>query len=172
MAAGSAVHAALEHADLAAATPALAADGEHRIARALAALEPADERAAAELRARAIWRGFCDGPLLPRLRALAPRVLARELPVLLAPDELALAEGEAPVGFVSGAIDLLYADERGEVVVADFKTDEVAGEAALRERCAHYARQADVYTLAVQRALGLSAPPRFELWFLRAGQVR
>ena len=45
MAAGTAVHAALEHADFAHEASALAASGEREISHALAALEPADERA-------------------------------------------------------------------------------------------------------------------------------
>jgi ATP-dependent helicase/nuclease subunit A len=168
MAAGTAVHAALERADLAADAGAIVADGESAIGRALAALEPAAEREAAARRAREIWRRTCEGPLFARLRGLAPRILARELPVLLAPAALALGD-DAPVGFVSGAIDLLYEDEDGEVVVADYKTDEVAGEAAVQAKAAHYAAQGVAYVTAVQRALGLPRPPRFELWFLQAG---
>jgi ATP-dependent exoDNAse (exonuclease V) beta subunit len=168
MAAGTAVHAALEHADFVDDAEALTAHGARAIAAALALCEPADERAAAEQRARAIWQRVCAGPLLARLRALAPRILARELPVLLAPSELPPSD-DAPVGFVSGAIDLLYEDECGEVVVADYKTDDVSGEAALRDRAAHYAPQGVAYTRAVQLALGLTAQPKFELWFLQAG---
>jgi ATP-dependent helicase/nuclease subunit A len=168
MAAGTAVHAALERADFAHEASALAAHGEREIARTLAALQPADERAAAERRARAIWLGVCAGPLLARLRALGPRILARELPVLLDPRELPPGDG-APVGFVSGAIDLLYQNERGEVVVADYKTDDASDAEELREKAAHYAPQGAAYTRAVQRALGLDAKPRFELWFLQAG---
>jgi len=168
MAAGTAVHAALEHVDFADDAETLAERGARAIASALALCEPADERTAAEQRARAIWERVCAGPLLARLRALAPRILARELPVLLAPSELP-ASDDAPVGFVSGAIDLLYEDESGEIVVADYKTDAVSGEAELREKTAHYAGQGAVYVTAVQRALGLEAKPKFELWFLQAG---
>jgi ATP-dependent helicase/nuclease subunit A len=169
MAAGTAVHAALEHADFADDADALTQHGARAIAAALASCEPAGERAAAEQRARAIWQRVCAGPLLARLRALAPRILARELPVLLAPSELPPSD-DAPVGFVSGAIDLLYEDERGEVVVADYKTDVVSGDADLREKTAHYAGQGAAYTRAVQLALGLSAQPKFELWFLQVGE--
>ena len=82
-------------------------------------------------------------------------------------------EGEDdPVGFVAGAIDLLYRDPAdGEWVVADYKTDDVTG-AALEERARSYAAQGAVYTRAVATALGLAEPPRFELWFLSAGEVR
>ena len=171
MAAGTAVHAALEHAEFAGNASELLAAGEAELARALAQLEPADERAAASLRAREIWQRACAGPLLAQLRALAPRIVARELPVLLAPGELP-ASDDAPVGCVSGAIDLLYEDERGELVVADYKTDEAEGEAKLRELEAKYAPQGAAYTRAVQLALGLTTAPRFELWFLQAGVVR
>jgi ATP-dependent exoDNAse (exonuclease V) beta subunit len=171
MAAGTGVHAALEHARFDASASELAARGERAIDFALASLEPAEERAEARQRARAIWTQLCAGPLLTRLRALAPRIVARELPVLLAPRELP-ASDDAPVGFVSGAIDLLYRDESGEYVVADYKTDDAPSEAALRERTAHYAAQGAAYTRAVQRALALTTAPRFELWFLQAGEVR
>ena len=169
MAAGTAVHAALEHADFALERRDLTAQGELAIAAALATLEPREERAEAERRAREIWRGVCAGPLLTRLRALAARIVARELPVLLDPRELPASE-DAPVGFISGAIDLLYEDERGEYVVADYKSDDVSGDSELRAKAAHYAPQGAAYVTAVQRALGLASPPKFELWFLQAGE--
>jgi ATP-dependent helicase/nuclease subunit A len=170
LAAGSAVHAALELANFASDAEALAAHGEREIARVFAQLEGSEEHRAAQRRAREIWRAACAGPLLSRLRALAPRIRARELPVLLAPDELP-ASDDAPVGFVSGAIDLLYEDERG-LVVADYKTDAARSAAELAELATRYAPQGDAYTRAVQRALGLERRPRFELWFLQAGEVR
>ncbi len=170
MAAGTAVHAALEHVDFASDASALTEHGAREIARALAVLEPADERAAAESRARAIWQRACSGPLLARLRSLAPRILARELPVLLDPRELPPSD-DAPVGFISGAIDLLYEDERGDIVVADYKTDDVTDDADLDKKKRQYKEQGGAYVNAVQLALGLAAPPRFELWFLDAGVV-
>ncbi len=166
MAAGTAVHAALERADSAAAGGELFAAGERAIAASLAALEPAAERAAALASARESWRAFCASSLCARWRELAPRIVARELPILLAP-----GEGETePVGFVSGAIDLLARDARGDFVVIDYKTDAVAG-AELARRARAYAPQGRAYCAALQRALGLAAPPRFELWFLRAGEA-
>ncbi len=168
MAAGTAVHAALEHANFAQDASALISYGERAIAAELAASDPADERAAAESRARAIWQRVCAGPLLARLRELAPRIVARELPVLLDPSALPPSD-DAPVGFISGAIDLLYQDEAGEFVVADYKTDDVTGEAELRDKAAHYAPQGRAYVTAMQRALGLEVAPKFELWFLQAG---
>jgi hypothetical protein len=55
-------------------------------------------------------------------------------------------------------------------VVADYKTDEVVG-AELERRTAIYASQGAAYLRAVQAALRLGAPPRFELWFVHAGVV-
>jgi ATP-dependent exoDNAse (exonuclease V) beta subunit len=99
---------------------------------------------------------------------LGPHVLARELPVLLPP-----GQGEkAPVGYVAGAIDLLYKDvETGALVIADYKTDDVRAEADLAARATAYAPQGAAYARAVAEALGLTETPRFELWFLVAGRV-
>ena len=88
--------------------------------------------------------------------------------MLLAPDDAA----GAPVGFVSGTIDLVYRDpETGELVIADYKTDEVAGGRELRERAGAYAAQGAVYRRALREALGLSEDPRFELWFIHLGVI-
>jgi ATP-dependent exoDNAse (exonuclease V) beta subunit len=154
-AAGTAVHRVLE---------ALRLDGDVR-----AELAQQAERIPEELaRAREVLARLSEGPLLARLRALRDHVVARELPVLLPAEP----EGDGAVGFVAGAIDLLYRDPAtNEFVVVDYKTDRVAGEAALAERAARYAGQAAHYRRAVQEALDLPQPPRFELWFLHAGAV-
>ena len=55
-------------------------------------------------------------------------------------------------------------------MVVDYKTDAVEG-TALRERARGYAAQGAAYATALQSALGLDEPPRFELWFLQAGVV-
>src|SRR3970282_1925050 len=98
------------------------------------------------------------GALFRRFLSLGPRLLARELPVLLPPDEGA-------VGYVSGAVDLVYPDAPGPLV-ADLKTDRLEGESELAERAAVYGPQEALYTRALQEALGLDHPPRTELWFL------
>jgi ATP-dependent exoDNAse (exonuclease V) beta subunit len=161
LAAGTAVHALLEAGTL--------ADADAALERAVAMTASPGESRAVLAHARAVWRRFAAGPLAPRLAALAPHVLARELPVWAAP------AGEAPgdpVGFVAGAIDLLYRDPAtGELVVADYKTDAVVG-VDLDAYVKRYAAQGGHYTRAVQQALGLAARPRFELWFLAAGEVR
>ena len=167
-AAGTAVHAALERLDFADA-------GAVRPERALATLERAvecaaapAERAATLARARSVWERFAAGPLAARLAALAPHVVARELPVWVAP----AGDGAGdPVGFVAGAIDLLYRDpETGELVIADYKTDAVEND-ALDAHAQRYAEQGGAYVRAVAAALALPARPRFELWFLQAGRV-
>ena len=63
----------------------------------------------------------------------------------------------------SGQLDVLY--RRGERwVVADYKSDR-------DERTERHRPQADVYTRAAQRALGLAAPPEFRLIYLRTGRA-
>jgi ATP-dependent helicase/nuclease subunit A len=169
---GTAIHAALERLDLEADSAAQWAAQRARIAEQVgAAAAPADrERAIAE--ALACWDALGDGPLAARLRSLSPRILARELPLLLGPTQVSRSEPKASedhamgaLGFVSGSIDLLYRDEDGRLVVVDYKTDR---ERAQSER---YARQGELYCRAVGLALGADPPPRFEIWWLRSGAV-
>jgi ATP-dependent exoDNAse (exonuclease V) beta subunit len=166
---GTAVHRLLERldlrADLAAELERLRAEVDHELIRAL----PPGEVEAARERAGELLARFSRGPLAARLALLAPHVLARELPVLLLPDA---AGASAPAGFFSGAVDLLYRDpQAGELVVADYKTDRIEAGPELREAAERYAHQGAGYVRAVQEALGLPAPPRFELWFLHAGEI-
>jgi ATP-dependent helicase/nuclease subunit A len=165
MAAGGAVHRALEEWDLAA-DPKKELGRQRKLLPAyLAALVEGDELGRALPLAESLLETFVVGPLCQRLRKLDGHVLARELPVLLPP-----GEGDAsPVGIVTGAIDLLYRDpEDGRIVIADYKTDEVDTEEEIQARAAVYAPQGEIYARAVEEALEIAAP-RFELWFLRAG---
>ena len=167
-AAGTAVHRVLEELRLDGDVREDLARGGARLAEWVGILVPAGERAAVLASAREALARFAGGPLLPRLAGLRDAVIARELSVLLPADP----EGDGPVGFVSGAIDLLYRDPvTSEFVVADYKTDRVEGAAALAERARHYAAQAAHYRRAIQEALALEQAPRFELWFLHAGAV-
>ncbi len=121
-----------------------------------------------EQRADELLERFLASPLPARLHALAPHIWARELPMLLAPE----AGGEGAVGFVAGVLDLLYRDPAdGRLVVADYKTDRLEPGPELRARALDYAEQGRLYVEGVQRGLGLAQPPRFELWFLHAGEV-
>ena len=111
---------------------------------------------------------FARSDFQERLRAVAPRIVARELAVLLAPADSDLGA----VGYVAGAIDLVYRDAAGDgLVVADYKTDRVESEEEISRAAERHAAQGARYVQALQEALGLPAPPRFELWFLHAGRV-
>jgi ATP-dependent exoDNAse (exonuclease V) beta subunit len=164
MAAGAALHRALENWDLAAEARAEMERQRVLLPAYLAALGATGALARAE---RLLAR-FAAGGLLARLLALGPRLLARELAVLLPP-------GDGDVGaaaFVAGSIDLLYRDAAsGLPVVADYKTDDVEEPAELIRRAAVYAPQGAAYVRAAAAALGVAEPPRFELWFVVAGRV-
>ena len=107
------------------------------------------------------------GSLLEKLRGLRDLIVARELPLQFAPSP----DPFGAVGFVAGAIDMVYRDpETNAWVVADFKTDRVDSQEA-RARAESYAAQGCAYTRALQNGLGLDHEPRFELWFLRADRI-
>ncbi|MEM6456238.1 MAG: UvrD-helicase domain-containing protein [Acidobacteriota bacterium] len=123
------------------------------------------------------------GALRARWEArVAGRVVARELPVLIAPPPFDPSRPEAlqPTDFIAGAIDLVHraADgEDGALVIVDYKTDRVpaavradasALDAWLDARGRHYAGQGRAYSGALRDALGLATSPAFELWFLDA----
>jgi len=99
---------------------------------------------------------FLNGPLARQFRAV--HHVGRELPVLLR---------DADCAIYRGSVDLVYKDEAGDLVVADYKTDRENDEAAMRER---YREQLRIYATAVQQALDLLFLPRAELWSLRTGQ--
>ncbi|HSF38138.1 MAG TPA: UvrD-helicase domain-containing protein [Thermoanaerobaculia bacterium] len=167
LAAGGAIHRALEEWDLAA-DPALETARQRALLPAyLAALVEGDELKAALPLTGKLLDLFAAGSLGNRLRGLKDHLIARELPVLLPPG----AGAHSPVGVVTGTIDLLYRDpETGTLVIADYKTDEVEG-SEIEKRAAVYAPQGALYARAIREALGLDHEPRFELWFLRAGRV-
>ncbi|GIW41659.1 MAG: hypothetical protein KatS3mg076_2236 [Candidatus Binatia bacterium] len=117
-------------------------------------------------RARELFDRFLSGPLAARWKSMAPRILGREVPILLE------AEGtDGPTRYYSGVIDLLYRDEKGEVVVADYKTDEIS-EDEVEGRVGIYRLQLERYARAVRKAWDLPRLPRCELWFLHPGVVR
>jgi ATP-dependent helicase/nuclease subunit A len=156
LAAGTLVHRILEHLDLGDEEP------EAAFRRAFDAAAEAldrDDGALEMLRDR-----VASGACLRRLAALGERVVARELPIVVAGDA---GDPDQPLGAIVGSVDLVYrAEDGGDLVVADYKTDRVEGEAAIAERAAAYRPQLDAYASAVQRTLGLEQPPRTELWFL------
>jgi len=107
------------------------------------------------------------GPCLERLSALAPAVIARELPVFGWEEH----EG-APGTVVSGIVDLVYRDpDDSRLVVADYKTDALDDEAALEERTRVYEPQVRTYAKILSDALNLDEEPHVELWFLAADRI-
>ena len=56
-------------------------------------------------------------------------------------------------------------------MIADYKTDEVETAEEIQNRAAVYAPQGAIYGRAMREALEMPEAPRFELWFLRAGQI-
>jgi ATP-dependent exoDNAse (exonuclease V) beta subunit len=95
---------------------------------------------------------------------LREHVVARELPLLLAPEPQ-----DDALGFVAGAIDLVHRDpETGGWVIVDYKTDAVPSGVSLEAHAQGYARQAAIYGRALGEGLGLAEAPRVELWFLDA----
>jgi CRISPR/Cas system-associated exonuclease Cas4 (RecB family) len=95
---------------------------------------------------------FLQG-LLARRAARATRA-AREFDFLMAMEDLV----------IRGQVDLWF-EEGGELIVADYKTDEVSAAEAPR-RARDYALQLRLYALAVERVAG-RAPDRAFVHFLR-----
>jgi ATP-dependent helicase/nuclease subunit A len=167
---GTRLHALLEHHG-----PGDLANGrfESRAGELLERLEaelggPARDLALA--RAAALLEALRQGPLLSRLEALAPQVIARELPLFIPPDA---SDGpEQPLAAYSGTIDLLYA--AGDTwVIADFKTDRSLNPESSSEHLGHYRRQLGRYARAVQQALGRpNQSIAMELWWLERGAIQ
>jgi ATP-dependent exoDNAse (exonuclease V) beta subunit len=168
MAAGGAIHRALETWDLFA-DPGEETERQRSLLPAY--LGPlAEEKVGTRALplARDLLDRFAASPLFARLRDLREHVLARELPVLLPP----AGNGHGPLGVVSGTIDLLYRDPAtGRLVVADYKTDDPDVPGGIEAKVAVYAPQGAAYVRALREALDLDEDPRFELWFLRADRV-
>jgi len=152
LAAGGAVHRALESWDLEADPQAELARQRALLPSYLAALLGDARPTAPSAAPPPSWTASAAGPLLPRLCSLAAGVLARELPVLLPPGP----RETAPVGYVAGAIDLFYEDRDGALVVADYKTDDVQAKRRSPPAPPPIARRAPAYVQAVQEALGLA----------------
>jgi len=160
---GEVIHRMLEEWDL-------AADPEVELVRQrallLARLDGMLEGEQAEVgrrRAAHLLDTFAGGELFERFLALGPEIAGREIPLLLPPGD----GEEAPVGFLSGAVDMLYRDRStGRLVIVDYKTDQVEAEEEIRQRAEVYAGQEAHYSGGIQEALSLEYHPAVELWFL------
>jgi ATP-dependent helicase/nuclease subunit A len=146
---------------------------------------PVPRSVSTELLARALSIGSGGAPLTHRAKERAlelvgglergrllglfeeAEILGLEVPLLMEPEP---RDSESPAGAWVGSIDLLYRDPvSGEVVVADFKTDQV-GDRLPQDVANRHRDQGRVYVDAVQRAMGLAAPPRFEIWLVENDQ--
>ncbi len=115
-------------------------------------------------RARELRDVFEGGELSKYLQLV--EVLGTEVSMILRADD----EGEGPVGAWAGSIDLLYrCPSTGKVVVADYKTDRLAGRSA-EDVAAHHAPQGRIYATAVKNGLGLDEFPVFEVWLVESDQ--
>jgi ATP-dependent helicase/nuclease subunit A len=156
--AGSAVHAALERWDF----------RTHRLLRDLArqaldrllseefgAAVPAGLRGRVVDETGGIVEEMLRSPLPARLASLA--ILGREVPLIL--------KDERGVTW-SGVCDLIYRDDRGSLVAADYKTERLGGEpGAAAER---YRPQMQIYLEALRRVLP-GETVRAEILFVRSG---
>jgi ATP-dependent exoDNAse (exonuclease V) beta subunit len=164
---GQVVHRMLEDLDLSRPVQQSLAEQELRAPALLASEVEAARLEEGEEALAELLEVFSSGPLPSRLEEIRGGILARELPILLAP-----GEQDPALGSISGVVDLLYRDPRnGQTVIADYKTDRISSTEAVAARARHYHPQGELYRRAVQGAFQLPALPRFELWFLRAGQI-
>lgn len=170
--AGTTVHQILESWDLSADSSEELARQRQRVASLLEGAIGAGARPKAEARVHELLESFASGPLLQRLREVAPHVIARELPLLRAPGAAPATETGGVVAYETGTLDLVYADEAtGDWVVVDYKTDRAASDEERAAKAARYRGQGAFYSRALAEALSLERAPRFELWFLDAGRI-
>jgi ATP-dependent helicase/nuclease subunit A len=161
LAAGTAVHAALERWDFRdAAELRSAAALEARRAAAGAGgradLDPATLGRVTQ-ETRAIIEGFLGSPLPGRLAE--EQIVGREMPILYRDDD-----GTIWIG----ACDLVYRDREGRIVIADYKTDRLTGDP--RRAADRYRAQIGIYVQALSRALP-GDTVRAEVIFVRAGRA-
>ncbi|RLE30392.1 MAG: hypothetical protein DRJ61_12885, partial [Acidobacteria bacterium] len=152
MAVGTAMHGLLERFDHSAGDP--THELNTRLDEALVwlhgALPREDVRATAGKRLQTIVKRFREGPLWQRFLDLDGSILARELALVTTP------ETGGAVGAMTGAIDLVYQDpDTGEIVVADYKTDQLADDAEIQDRAAVYRPQLEIYARALKEAMNL-----------------
>ncbi len=172
---GSAIHAYLEVYRFADGTEPQTAEPSEATAREalcarLANRVPEEDRELAMSDALDVLERFRASPLWAHFARIQPAVLGREVSLLAPPAPEGPGGVDDPSAYSIGAVDLLHRDEEsGEVVVVDFKSDDV-DEDEVAARAHHYAPQGRVYCDAVASALDLDRRPRFELWFLAAGR--
>jgi ATP-dependent exoDNAse (exonuclease V) beta subunit len=126
--------------------------------------------------AKQVLQQMDNNGLLHELFERRTQILGREIPILLhsgASASIDSKNSSIPLGAYVGTLDLLYRDPAdGQLVVADFKTDQVPNVDAIRQLASAYSAQGEIYCAAVESMFPNEEPPRFELWFLRAGVIR
>jgi ATP-dependent exoDNAse (exonuclease V) beta subunit len=126
--------------------------------------------------AKQVLQQMDNNGLLHELFERRTQILGREIPILLHPEALAPTDkknSSVPLAAYVGTLDLLYRDPAdGQLVVADFKTDQVPNVDAIRQLASAYSAQGEIYCAAVEAMFPDEEPPRFELWFLRAGVIQ
>ncbi len=161
---GTTVHRVLEQIDLSL-TAEQALELEIQNLRQTAqGLVPSEQVLEVVSQARQVLEQMDNNGLLHELFERKPHILGREVPVLL-PDS---RKGSTIVG----TLDLLYRDPAdNNLVVADFKSDQVRDVKGTAQLVQAYQAQGRIYCQAVELMFPQEEPPRFELWFLRAGQI-
>jgi ATP-dependent helicase/nuclease subunit A len=167
MAIGTAVHGFLETVDLGSDLTIQMEESRERLVAEVGRGLDEDRVAEAEQTIDGLLVRIAAGSCLRRLSALAPTVVARELPVFGWEEP-----GEGPGAVVSGIVDLVYRDpDDGRLVVADYKTDALDDADALEERARVYEPQVAAYARILRDALDLDQEPHTELWFLAADRI-
>jgi ATP-dependent helicase/nuclease subunit A len=160
---GHAIHAALERWDLEADPGEELARQRPLVLQAVHGAVCIADHEDAAMRAELLLERLASGSLLARLRSFEDRIIGREVPVTLA----AKGEPDGPLVGYTGIADLVLRSESDEkLVVIDYKTDSVDTDAAVAERVQQYAPQLEVYSRALESALGLGYRPGYEIWFI------
>jgi len=96
------------------------------------------------------------------------RIIGREVPVTVPWEIQGIGGGGPERGVLEGVLDLVY-EINGEYWIGDYKTD-VIDESQLAQRIERYRGQAELYTQAVARSLGLNLKG-CKIFFLRLDRV-
>ena len=104
-----------------------------------------------------IYQELCQG-----------RIIGREVPVTVPWEMQGIGGGGPERGVLEGVLDLVY-EINGEYWIGDYKTD-VIDESQLAQRIERYRGQAELYTQAVARSLGLNLKG-CKIFFLRLDRV-
>ena len=123
----------------------------------LAGLDPAIEQLAQQhAKDQGVSASSDDVARLANRALRSPAVVAGMRAPRLWPEIPVAASIDTPRGpvVIEGIIDLLYQDDDGQLVILDYKSDRVDGNAAADAKLEHYRMQGVAYAAAVERATG------------------